>query len=172
MAPPRKSPDAKRQKPGRSGRKRAPAPSRAPAPNLAALDEKAGAALRAMDGDVHTQQAALQAMTALAEECHAALPHGVLARAVAQFLEERRAAVRALHLDRVERACTRHALLGASETSAVLQVIDDALRMLTHLEGESATVRSLRGQREDVLHGRGGLPRPFFARYLEPQQRG
>jgi NADPH-dependent ferric siderophore reductase len=163
--------------PARRGRTvSAPAPPRSPpsgteVPDLLALDRAAARALAALDEGVSSQREALAALRALSEACAKAAPEGVIARELRRFLEERGQAMRAFHLDRVERALARVGLAGTVAVEEAVSALEDALTLFSFLEGDSGAVRTLRRRLEEVKQGRPQRPRPFFARYLEHQKR-
>jgi hypothetical protein len=152
---------------------------------IARLDAAASAALSSVGADAASQLSALSALSTLS----ASLPEdGLLRELVLGFARERRAAFVAFHEASLGRATSESESSSSSGSPSTASAFAEALAFTIGLEGDgeaAAALRALRDHNQPSTPGAapsdpsssssrvasGGLPRPFFARFLAHQER-
>lgn len=130
-------------------------------PLIHRADREAAAALAEVDGTAVRQLRVLDALQALVAACD---DEGLVRGVIAQFLAERQAAFVAFH----ERVLRNED--GALDEVRFAAAWDEAIDFTVGVFGEGEEAMAMRRRKQESLAA-GRPPVPFFARFLEGQQR-
>ncbi len=132
--------------------------------DIVAADVAAAAAVAAISADVKSQHAALNALQALGATLP---PAGVLHGLWAAYVHERQAALVAFHERRIAAA------VAGGDYGDVDAAYDDAIAFAKGVGADDDEVARLRERKAlgATAPATQALPRPFFARFLEQQER-